>query len=114
MASIVYQVDKKTGAKYAFESVSYWDKDKKQPRSKRKYLGKVDPETGDIIPSRGRSCHNEENNSLDAEEMEALHNEIREKDKTIEELRREIEDLTAKNKELLSIVKQIRVMVEPF
>ena len=46
--------------------------------------------------------------------MEALHNEIREKDKTIEELRREIEDLTAKNKELLSIVKQIRVMVEPF
>jgi len=114
MASIVYQVDKKTGAKYAFESVSYWDKDKKQPRSKRKYLGKVDPETGDIIPSRGRSSHSEENNSLDAEEMQALHNEIREKDKTREELRREIEDLTAKNKELLSIVKQIRVMVEPF
>lgn len=52
MASIVYQIDKKTGAKYAFESVSYWDKDKKQPRSKRKYLGKVDPETGEIIPSR--------------------------------------------------------------
>ena len=24
MASIVYQIDKKTGAKYAFESVSYW------------------------------------------------------------------------------------------
>ena len=56
MASIVYQIDKKTGAKYAFESVSYWDKDKKQPRSKRKYLGKVDPETGEIIPSRGRTA----------------------------------------------------------
>ena len=36
MSSIVYQIDKKTGAKYAFESISYWDKDKKQPRSKRK------------------------------------------------------------------------------
>ena len=52
MASIVYQIDKKTGAKYAFESVSYWDKEKKQPRSKRKYLGKVDPETGEPRPAR--------------------------------------------------------------
>ena len=114
MASIVYQIDKKTGAKYAFESISYWDKDKKQPRSKRKYLGKVDPETGDIIPSRGRSSHSEDNNSLDTEELQALHNEIREKDRTIEELRKDICELTAKNKELMSIVKQIRAMVEPF
>ena len=37
MSSIIFQIDKKTGAKYAFESISYWDKDKKQPRSKRKY-----------------------------------------------------------------------------
>ena len=37
MPSIIFQIDKKTGAKYAFESISYWDKDKKQPRSKRKY-----------------------------------------------------------------------------
>lgn len=113
MASIVYQVDKKTGTKYAFESVSYWDKDKKQPRSKRKYLGKVDPETGEIIPSRGRSSHSGENN-LDTEELQKLHNDIQEKDRTIEELRRDIYELTAKNKELLSIVKQIRAMVESF
>ena len=25
MSCIVYQTDKKTGAKYAYESVSYWD-----------------------------------------------------------------------------------------
>ena len=56
MACIVYQTDKKTGAKFAYESVSYWDKEKKQPRSKRKYLGKVDPETGEIIPSRSASA----------------------------------------------------------
>ena len=101
MASIVYQIDKKTGTKYAFESVSYWDKDKKQPRSKRKYLGKVDPETGEIIPSRGRSSHSE-------------HDEIQKRDKTIEKLRRDLDEVTAKNEELLTVVKQIRVMVEPF
>ena len=114
MASIVYQIDKKTGTKYAFESVSYWDKDKKQPRSKRKYLGKVDPETGEIIPSRGRSTHSEENNASDKDELRALHEEIQERDKTIEKLRRELDEAIAKNEELSTIVKQIRVMVEQF
>lgn len=52
MSCIVYQVDKKTGTKFAYESVSYWDKEKKQPRSKRRYLGKVDPATGEIITSK--------------------------------------------------------------
>ena len=46
MSCIVYQTDKKTGVKYAYESVSYWDKEKQQPRSKRKYIGRVDPNTG--------------------------------------------------------------------
>ena len=114
MSSIVYQIDKKTGTKYAFESVSYWDKDKKQPRSKRKYLGKVDPETGEIIPSRGRSTHSEENNASDKDELRALHEEIQERDKTIEKLRRELDEAIAKNEELSTIVKQIRVMVEQF
>ena len=114
MASIVYQIDKKTGTKYAFESVSYWDKDKKQPRSKRKYLGKVDPETGEIIPSRGRSTHSEENNASDRDELRTLHDEIQERDKIIEKLRRELDEATAKNEKLSTIVKQIRVMVEPF
>ena len=114
MASIVYQIDKKTGTKYAFESVSYWDKDKKQPRSKRKYLGKVDPETGEIIPSRGRSAHNEENSASDKDELQSLHNEISARDKTIAEQRRELDELTAQNEELLKVIKQIRVMVEAF
>ena len=114
MASIVYQIDKKTGAKYAFESISYWDKDKKQPRSKRKYLGKVDPKTGEIIPSRGRSSHSEEKNASDRDELRALHDEIQKRDKTIEKLRRELDEVTEKNEELLTVVKQIRVMVGSF
>lgn len=49
MSCIVYQTNKKTGITYAYESISYWDKEKKQPRSKRKYLGRVDPETKEIV-----------------------------------------------------------------
>lgn len=50
--AIVYQVNKKSGVTYAYESLSYWDKEKQQSRAKRKCLGKVDPATGEIIPTR--------------------------------------------------------------
>ncbi len=112
MASIVYQIDKKTGAKYAFESVSYWDKDKKQPRSKRKYLGKVDPETGEIIPSRGRTVHSEEKASEETTILPALYKEIEERDRTIKELRRDLDEVTEKYNQLLTTVQKIRAMVE--
>lgn len=52
MAAIVYQTDKRTGITYAYESVSHWDKEKKQSRAKRKLIGKVDPATGKIVPTR--------------------------------------------------------------
>ena len=112
MASIVYQIDKKTGAKYAFESVSYWDKAKKQPRSKRRYLGKVDPETGEIIPSRGRTVHSEEKASEETTILPALYKEIEERDRTIKELRRDLDEVTEKYNQLLTTVQKIRAMVE--
>ncbi len=52
MAAIVYQTNKKTGITYAYESISWWDKRKKQSRAKRKCIGRVDPETRQIIPTR--------------------------------------------------------------
>ena len=39
---------------YAYENHSYWDPEKKQSRANRKLLGKVDPLTGNIVPTRGR------------------------------------------------------------
>jgi hypothetical protein len=50
---IVYHTNKTTGITYAYENEAYWDKDKKQSRARRKPLGKVDPDTGDIVPTRG-------------------------------------------------------------
>ncbi len=54
MPAIVYQTNKKTGVIYAYESVSYWDKDKKQSRAKRTCIGRVDSQTQEIIPTRKR------------------------------------------------------------
>ncbi len=50
--AIVYHTNKKTGVTYAYENVAYWDKEKQQSRAKRKPIGKVDPITGEIIPTR--------------------------------------------------------------
>ena len=50
---IIYQTCKKTGIRYAYDNKAYWDKEKKQSRAKRKLIGKVDPETGEIVPTRG-------------------------------------------------------------
>jgi hypothetical protein len=51
MTSIVKQYDKRIGVTYAYESTSFWDKEKRQSRSKRKLIGIVDPETGEIKPT---------------------------------------------------------------
>ena len=41
---------------YVYESDSHWDKEKQQSRSKRRLIGKIDPKTGNVIPTgpRGR------------------------------------------------------------
>ncbi len=54
--AIVKVHNRQRGITYVYESVSYWDKDLKQPRSHRKLIGKLDPESGAVIPTgtRGR------------------------------------------------------------
>lgn len=54
--AIVYQTNKKTGITYAYESISFWDKEKQQSRARRKCIGRVDSETQKIIPTRKRNA----------------------------------------------------------
>lgn len=51
--AVVHQKDKRSGITYAYESISFWDKDKKQSRSKRRLIGRVDEHTGEIVPTKG-------------------------------------------------------------
>ena len=66
MAAIVYQTSKQTGITYAYESLSYWDKEKRQSRAKRRCIGRVHPETKEIIPTRKRACAEDAGNHDDA------------------------------------------------
>jgi transposase len=50
-----YTIEQKIGNHtYLYEVESYWDPEKKQPRQRRKYLGKKDPESGQLVRSRTR------------------------------------------------------------
>jgi len=102
MPSIVYQTDKKTGIKYAYESTSYWDKEKKQPRSKRRYIGKVDPETGEIIPCRKETAPITEE---DAAEIIRLHTLVAEQEKKICMLEAALAEHTERLKEIAKLAK---------
>lgn len=111
MSCIVYQVNKKTGIKYAYESVSYWDKDKQQPRSKRRYLGRVDPETGEIIRDRKSGKDSAGPSGKDRPDLSSLYDELREKDKIISDLTHEIEAANKKYEQLAETVRKMRLFI---
>ena len=52
MSSRVKLTNKKTGVTYVYESTSYWDKDKKQPRNRRVCIGKLGESDGQFIASK--------------------------------------------------------------
>jgi len=118
MACIVFQTNKQTGIKYAYESISYWDKDKKQARSKRKYIGRVDPETGEIITSEHKKSRTADTgqNGDDASALiiSKLQEELAEKDSQIDMLRNELGNLTAKYKKADKLITKLASLATGF
>lgn len=54
MASTVF-VKSSTGVMYAYENISYWDKELKQTKHKRKCIGHVDQATKQIVPNHKKA-----------------------------------------------------------
>jgi len=103
--SIVYQTDKRSGITYAYESKAYWDKEKKQSRSKRTLIGRVDPETGEIIETDGRCKKNSPYQTEQLTEQDEIKNRL--KGMKISELKREVLRLEAENKDLRKKLEEI-------
>lgn len=69
--AIIKQYHKDTDTTYVYDSQSYWDAEKGQSRSKRKLLGKLDPKTGEIIPTGQRGRKKKEYPAEDPTQVEA-------------------------------------------
>lgn len=109
--SLVKLKDKRSGTTYVNESESYWDKEKKQPRSRRKLIGKLDEDTGEIVPTgksgrkKGSGRKQEENGS-----PEPITEHIRliaEKDEQIRLLKAENRALIKEKQEALKTLEAL-------
>ena len=113
MSCIVYQTNKKTGITYAYESISYWDKEKQQPRSKRQYLGRVDDETGEIIPKQNKKLKSQAKD-VSSKELGSLLSKMEEKDKLIEVLSSDNKRLKAELDTAYRKISKIKRICENF
>lgn len=102
----VYRIkDSLTGIEYGYEQVSYFDEEKQAYRSKKTYLGRYDPETGEYIKvgKRGRKKKEDSDSSakpvLDVKESD-LQKQLDEKDRKIKMLEKQISDLEKEKAQL--------------
>lgn len=112
--AIIKQYHKDTNTTYVYESISYWDAEKGQSRSKRKCIGKIDPETGEMVPTGKRGKQKKEKASCSAEEngkFRKLYEAEQEKAKVLSaenaSLKNEMTALKKQNMKLLEAVEKI-------
>lgn len=101
--AIVRQHHKDTDTTYVLTSESYWDPVKKQSRSRRKIIGKIDPETGEVIPTRKAS--KKEVLTDEVQELEIQKDALQAR---VNALERENKKLRAKNDELSQFRTKVR------
>lgn len=114
--AIVDVHNKERGVTYVYESVSYWDREKKQPRSHRRLIGKRDPETGEIVPTRRRKPRAESPGPSDTERdyrslWEEAVAEGRARDEEVVELRRRVASLEVENLRYRDKLDEVRRIV---
>ena len=121
--SIVKYTNKKTGVVTLYESTSHYDPETKQSRPVRKYLGREDPVTGELIPSSGQRGRKKDtlqdavktSNTMDSETISAIRSryeaELASRDKTIREQAAVIRNLETQKaaaiKALSSVLKNL-------
>ena len=102
-----------SGVVYAYESISEWDPEKKQSRSKRRCLGRVDPDTGEIIPTsgkRGRQAKEKEDTYNNPESAD--YNSAMSKLKAdLEAVRKQNQELIKENKKLKAALSKIEKVI---
>ena len=100
--------NKKTGVVTLYESTSHYDPVTKQSRPIRKYLGKLDPETGELIPSTKRK--KKETTTAQASPADlGLQAALEEKTRECKDMERRISELEDQIKKLRAAMSRISI-----
>lgn len=104
MSCIIYQTNKKTGVKYAYMSESYRDPVTKKPKSRRTYLGRVDPVTDEIIP-KAEPCKRNRTAVPDTSIPDYVQDELASRNETIRTLRQQVSTFEATLRSLKAAIE---------
>lgn len=109
--STIKQYNKKTGTTYVYESHSYWDKERKQHRSDRKLIGKIDPETGEIVPTKKKKATATAGEETRPQEAEKLNRKLSECESVISSQKEQIRQLKDELRRRDQMIQKIRAIV---
>lgn len=106
--SISKSYNKQNGVTYVYEVLeNYWDKEKKRPQSKRKLIGKIDPETGEVVPTSRKKNPSNDNGIPDHKSKhEDAAQKIVQQEKYIAELKNDILIFVSEEQARLSEMEQ--------
>ena len=114
--AIIRQTNKKTGITYVIESESYWDKEKQQPRSRRRIIGKIDEATGEVVPTRRQNRRSPSNTPQAVEEASRTGGNLsvpdgqlddKDKDARILELEEQVARLQKEKEDILCMLERL-------
>lgn len=93
----VKSFNKQNGTTYVYEILdSYYDKEKKTSVAKRRLIGKIDPQTGEMVPTRPRG-QAKPSQPTDSSNYEALYHQAQRKldakEKELDKLRTDITEV---------------------
>ena len=107
MSCIVKQKKKGTSTIYAYRSESYWVPNV-GPRSKRKLIGKVDPVTGEIVPTGQRGRPKKVQDQATATGVkDSVTDEVIDSENELERTKRALIESIAANQELESRINAL-------
>lgn len=125
--SIVLQHDSRANVTYAYHNTVIWDKVQKKSSTSRILIGKVDPETGEVVKTSGNRRKKQIDDKTIDSEIAEFNQKVREK-KNMEEallsgnsleimhLKEELDRIQHKYKQIsqimLSATSQIRQIIE--
>ena len=115
--AIVKQYHPASNTTYVYESFSFWDPEKKQSRAKRRLIGKLDPDTGEIVPtgkpgrpkntSAAAKRSSKDQPSEKSADLDGKDEQILQLRQTIQSLDKKIIDLEAENRQLRAATEKI-------
>ena len=115
MSSIVRQTNKQTGITYVYSQESYRVPGV-GPRNRRRLLGKIDPETGELVPTGKQGPKRKHELPLDdSDEAAAADMKFRllQATQRIQQLEAEVESLKSEKQHLLTMVQTVSKVIEP-